>query len=224
METELMAPVIAEGFPMHISPMTLALLEDSGWYTGNFTALTSYTRGMSRGYKQGCAFATEKCLSNGVSTGSPAQFSTDTSHAPACVTGLCVVSACVWRLVPVTPASIAACRRGMGVSDGFVTTTALMTPFRYPTSTAGQYYAASTEQRDYCPSVCGLPRAFVPCVFPPTPSPICCVAAAVVQASVLQHAKQLHRPTHVHPVQQPLRHGAGPCCVLRNGHAGEEHV
>ncbi len=46
METELMAPITVEGQPRHISPMTMALLEDSGWYTVNYTALaTAYRPG-----------------------------------------------------------------------------------------------------------------------------------------------------------------------------------
>ena len=37
------------------------------------------------GYKQGCAFAEQKCLSaSQVSTGTPAHFCTDVSHAVAC--------------------------------------------------------------------------------------------------------------------------------------------
>jgi hypothetical protein len=132
LETEVMAPLIVT-YRLRISRLTLALLEDSGWYTpdyslanvdlpGEWVLLThcayseslTYSRmysltqppnhptihppthppihppthtpkgssstsicetGRAWGYKQGCAFATEKCLdANQQSTGSPPHF------------------------------------------------------------------------------------------------------------------------------------------------------
>ena len=49
-----------------ISAMTLALHEDSGWYKANYDATAPHARNTWRagdwGFKQGCAFATAKCL------------------------------------------------------------------------------------------------------------------------------------------------------------------
>ncbi len=55
--------------------MTLALFEDSGWYTPNYTMANRYSYGRDWGYKQGCAFTTDKCLNAALqSIGSPAHF------------------------------------------------------------------------------------------------------------------------------------------------------
>jgi hypothetical protein len=83
---ELMASV-ATGTTF-MSPMTLAMFEDSGWYSVNFTAAQAMIPVKHWGFKQGCAFAsTSKCLSpTGVSNGIAGQFygvNTDLS-VPVC--------------------------------------------------------------------------------------------------------------------------------------------
>eukprot|EP00397_Hematodinium_sp_SG-2012_P006584 GEMP01006618.1.p1 GENE.GEMP01006618.1~~GEMP01006618.1.p1 ORF type:complete len:630 (+),score=104.03 GEMP01006618.1:321-2210(+) len=44
-----------------ISTMTLALMEDSGWYTADYSFATSLVHGVHYGYKAGCKFFTQKC-------------------------------------------------------------------------------------------------------------------------------------------------------------------
>ena len=55
------------------SALTLAVLEDSGWYRANY----SVAQPLFWGRNQGCAFATEKCISSGVPK---AGFCTSTSN------------------------------------------------------------------------------------------------------------------------------------------------
>eukprot|EP00397_Hematodinium_sp_SG-2012_P014666 GEMP01014918.1.p1 GENE.GEMP01014918.1~~GEMP01014918.1.p1 ORF type:complete len:771 (-),score=120.02 GEMP01014918.1:563-2875(-) len=47
-----------------ISNMTLALMEDSGWYVANYSLSTKLVEGVHWGYKAGCAFLTQKCGEN----------------------------------------------------------------------------------------------------------------------------------------------------------------
>jgi len=64
-----------------ISDMSLALMEDSGWYTVNY-----YTGGLFRfGKNKGCEFLTTKCVTSGT-TKFPAEYST-TMGANTCFTG-----------------------------------------------------------------------------------------------------------------------------------------
>ena len=44
MQTEVMQPVV-NGGDLHISPMTLALFEDSGWYTADYGKAGRYLKG-----------------------------------------------------------------------------------------------------------------------------------------------------------------------------------
>jgi leishmanolysin-like peptidase len=46
-----------------VSPMTLALLEDSGWYQLNYAMATAQIPTGSFGYKSGCEFVAGKCIS-----------------------------------------------------------------------------------------------------------------------------------------------------------------
>ncbi len=53
---ELMNARIIKGSPAFVSPMTLGLLEDSGWYKVNHTvAATPLHKGVMFGYQEGCA-------------------------------------------------------------------------------------------------------------------------------------------------------------------------
>jgi hypothetical protein len=73
-----------------VTPVTLAVFEDSGWYRANFSAASAFVRGKDFAYKQGCEFALGRCLrsqgndSSGTlsSTGSPPQFCTE--HGSHC--------------------------------------------------------------------------------------------------------------------------------------------
>jgi leishmanolysin-like peptidase len=75
LQTEIMQPVVTTG-KVHVSPMTLALFEDSGWYSADYSQAGRYAQGLVWGYKQGCAFATEKCLDDvtHASVGTPPHF------------------------------------------------------------------------------------------------------------------------------------------------------
>jgi hypothetical protein len=65
--------------PPLITAVTLAVFEDSGWYQPDYTKADGLIQGRDWGFKQGCSFAKEKCLTAGVSTGSPPHFFTDTN-------------------------------------------------------------------------------------------------------------------------------------------------
>ena len=59
---ELMSGVVGGTKPF-ISPLTFALLEDSGWYQMDYAMTSTLVEGSMWGYKQGCAFVQEKCAS-----------------------------------------------------------------------------------------------------------------------------------------------------------------
>jgi hypothetical protein len=64
-----------------LQPSTMS----SGWYTPDYSQASRYRKGGNWGYKQGCAFATQKCIgSNFAPTGSPAHFCTTTTGASTC--------------------------------------------------------------------------------------------------------------------------------------------
>lgn len=63
---EMMVPSGGFGCPFtHVSPMTLALAEDSGWYLVDYTRATQLIKGLTWGYQKGCAFIEDKCVSAG---------------------------------------------------------------------------------------------------------------------------------------------------------------
>lgn len=67
---------------MRISALELAVLEDSGWYTANYSAADGLLPFADYGFQQGCDFATQKCLTTVsgslVGQGSPPHFYGDT--------------------------------------------------------------------------------------------------------------------------------------------------
>lgn len=65
---EVMSPVVIYGgvHGLFVSEVTLALFEDSGWYLPNYSNADTLIEDMHWGYHQGCSFATEKCVENGV--------------------------------------------------------------------------------------------------------------------------------------------------------------
>jgi Leishmanolysin len=98
LQTEIMQPVVTTG-KIHVSPMTLALFEDSGWYSADYSQAGRYAQGLVWGYKQGCSFATEKCLDDvtHVSVGSPPHFvvAEGNTLVQGCSIDLCVHVSCV---------------------------------------------------------------------------------------------------------------------------------
>ena len=60
---EIMNPTLSLA-PSYISPMTFAFFEDSGWYQMDYSMTSSLVKGATWGYKQGCAFAREKCVND----------------------------------------------------------------------------------------------------------------------------------------------------------------
>jgi leishmanolysin-like peptidase len=61
---------------MRVSPITLAVFEDSGWYVANYSGADAWRTGADWGYRQGCAFARDsKCLDGaGNGLGTPPHF------------------------------------------------------------------------------------------------------------------------------------------------------
>lgn len=59
---EMMAASVDADEATYTSPMTLALFEDSGWYSVNYTMSSTMVKGKNWGYKQGCNFVKEKCV------------------------------------------------------------------------------------------------------------------------------------------------------------------
>ena len=76
-----------------MTPVTLALFEDSGWYRANYSMATPLQSGVHWGFQQGCDFALNKCVAPKaapVSTGTPAHFCADiTTPAPANTPNTC---------------------------------------------------------------------------------------------------------------------------------------
>uniref|UniRef100_A0A7S1CD33 Leishmanolysin-like peptidase n=1 Tax=Bicosoecida sp. CB-2014 TaxID=1486930 RepID=A0A7S1CD33_9STRA len=63
-----------------VSPLTLAYFEDTGWYSADYSMATPARQGFEFGYKQGCTFAEERCLSDEGSTGSPPHYCSSRSR------------------------------------------------------------------------------------------------------------------------------------------------
>lgn len=61
---EVMTPFLTH--TSFVSKVTLATLEDSGWYQANYSAADTFTEGVDFAYRQGCALARDnKCLTPG---------------------------------------------------------------------------------------------------------------------------------------------------------------
>eukprot|EP00947_MAST-08B_sp_MAST-8B-sp1_P003679 g3679.t1 len=56
-----------------VSAITLAVFEDSGWYSVDYSVADTLTEGLAWGYKKGCDFATAQCITNGVVTATGAE-------------------------------------------------------------------------------------------------------------------------------------------------------
>ncbi len=58
---DVMSPVSTPG-TARISSLTLALFEDSGWYTPDYSKASQFAKGLTWGYKQGCSFMQVQCV------------------------------------------------------------------------------------------------------------------------------------------------------------------
>ena len=58
--TDLLCPYAAHA--MTVTPVLLAIFQDSGWYTVTWSAADAFKSGLHWGFGQGCAFAQAKCL------------------------------------------------------------------------------------------------------------------------------------------------------------------
>lgn len=84
---------------MLVTPLTLAVFEDSGWYQANYTATDWLRPQADYGFRQGCGFATGKCLTTvdaTVGAGTPPHFygvpKSTNGHNAVCSTDLRAVA------------------------------------------------------------------------------------------------------------------------------------
>ena len=76
------------GMRQGFSTLTVSVLEDAGWgYVGNYSAVDTFMHDVDWGYKQGCEFASGKCLSTPPATGTLTGLGTPPHFMPAVVTG-----------------------------------------------------------------------------------------------------------------------------------------
>lgn len=121
----------AYSFPgAKISAITLAAFEDSGWYTAAYMNGDKWVKGKDWGYKQGCAFALDKC--SATNTGSPAHFY---FGSPDISGSLCSVD-----------------RSTSAYTETTVYPTPLPLQYRYFSSSSK---GGSSARFDYCPAVTG---------------------------------------------------------------------
>ena len=113
-----------------ISPITLAVFEDSGWYTVAYSNGDKWVKGKDWGYKQGCAFALDKCSST--NTGSPPHFYFDSPDIGVSG-GLCSVD-----------------RNSRAYTSTSAYSISLPSQYRYFSSPSK---GGSDEAYDYCPAV-----------------------------------------------------------------------
>ena len=74
---ELMGASVDSDEMTYTSPMTLALFEDSGWYTVNYSMASTPIKNVHWGYQQGCSFVTEKCVKPDTSASATYPYKTD---------------------------------------------------------------------------------------------------------------------------------------------------
>lgn len=124
----------------YVSPMTLALAEDSGWYQADYAAgVTKLIGKYHHGYKQGCNFVQKQCLKR-------VENYRDPTVATSGFCGRTNKQSCI------------ALQKGEGFSDaptrvfGYCKLTThkqnLVDPFRY---FAAQKQGGASEYMDYCP-------------------------------------------------------------------------
>jgi len=120
---EVMAPVKVDVVKTYMSNVTLALFEDSGWYSPQYGMADTLVKGVHWGYKQGCSFASDSCLSSGA-TSFPRNWCTSGSNS-CCYdrSGECACGTTTW-------------------------TSALPSAFTYLSS---NLVSGSLPETDYCP-------------------------------------------------------------------------
>ncbi|RYG52617.1 hypothetical protein EON67_00775 [archaeon] len=131
-----------------ITPLTLALFEDSGWYQANYTGLGSV--GWMRpnadwGFKQGCDFALQKCVTPAAGTST-----TPTFGNPATVLG---TPAHFLSYQPTVQNGDAVCTtdlRALATTNVVQYNDALPTQFQYFTDGG---IGNAVAEFDYCPAV-----------------------------------------------------------------------
>lgn len=112
-----------------LSPLTLALFRDSGWYDVDYSEADPLYYGRSTGYQQGCSFAEDRCIdANGTPSGSPPHFCTGDAADLACATS----------------------RAGAGFCTIAEFSSALPVPYQYFSEPA---VGGSPSTPDYCPFV-----------------------------------------------------------------------
>jgi hypothetical protein len=118
--------------------LTLALYDDSGWYTANYSSVSRFPTqyGTTHGYKQGCGFARDStCITRSGPSGSPTYtaIGSPPHFATATTSGrqICRLD-----------------RQGYGSSTVGTFTSALPTQYRYFVNSR---MGGSNPQLDYCP-------------------------------------------------------------------------
>jgi leishmanolysin len=86
--SELMCPYAQHA--LYVGPVTLAVLQDSGWYRARWEHADGFRPGGQWGYKQGCDFALGKCIQGGAGMGSPPHYFTATRDSGS-GTAVCTV-------------------------------------------------------------------------------------------------------------------------------------
>jgi hypothetical protein len=137
MNGELMAAYAS--INMRITPATLAFFEDSGWYKANFAGLAAFRKGFEFGYKQGCDFATGRCLVPGssgglVGQGTPPHFYAENRPAASGQGMLCTMD-----------------RRGLGYVQSQRYPYTIPIQFQYYSNDPSR--GGSPPTADYCPVV-----------------------------------------------------------------------
>jgi leishmanolysin-like peptidase len=119
-----------------ISPVTLALLEDSSWYIANYSNADRFKIGLDWGFSQGCQFVNNKCLdSSGIGLGQPPHFYSQ-QRTLSLGNAVCTID-----------------RLAVGQAELSIYSKSLPLPFQYYTDpTIGGY----PNTLDYCPGIQGL--------------------------------------------------------------------
>jgi Leishmanolysin len=121
------------GMDSGFTTMTVALLDDSGWYQADFSKAYGSRKGTTFGYKQGCAFARDKkCLNNNadgalVGMGTPPHYHPVTRFTPE---GQCTLD-----------------RRGFGVVGIYIWSQPLPEQYRYFSNST---YGGLLAEADFC--------------------------------------------------------------------------
>ena len=117
-----------------ISPITLGLLEDSGWYIANYSNADRFKKGLDWGFQQGCEFTKNKCLDT-INSASPPHFYSQQKTLSS-GTALCTLD-----------------RLAIAQVDLYKYSKPLPSQYQYYTDS---FVGGSPNVFDYCPAVQGL--------------------------------------------------------------------